>query len=394
MSEAFRKRLPQQLPSALMPTLTSANPSYSRHNVSDDTKKPFKSILFGGYSALTTVTTISIAVSALQILVLLMLHSYCTKSDQGKEKNPDTRLALVIPFTAKDASQVEDRLVQDWKVHPPCDIGTKTVKRSVDLILYYDGYIDDAREGRARRLMVPRLRDIAQREWGGVCFGKVRVMEAGLVGSDTAYPIGPSNMFFKAIETLAAPSSPTSQDISSSTQPLKSQSRRPGASHHHRVWPHYDAMYYMEPDNRPCRSLWLERLLLEASVGTINPYWIRGSGMRDGINTSSTYTFSDHINGNALYNLADSRFTHNFLLARVRAAMREDSEAFLGSYDIAMELVRRNRTWVSWSEFMAMSPFWQYTPTLQNWYRTPVNASELCAREQATFLVHGRAVYM
>ena len=108
------------------------------------------------------------------------------------------RLVLVIPFTAKDANHVEDRLLIDWKYHPPCDMAHQSTKDYVDLILYYDGYIDhDIRERGLKRLTVSRLRDMALKEWGGKCFGKIRVMEAGLSGLDNVYPIGASNMFFK-----------------------------------------------------------------------------------------------------------------------------------------------------------------------------------------------------
>ena len=64
----------------------------------------------------------------------------------------------------------------------------------------------------------------------------------------------------------------------------------------------YDYIYLMEADNRPCRSGWLDQLRRDVSSSP----WISGGIRRDGVEVGGK--FSDHINGNALYNIGDHEF--------------------------------------------------------------------------------------
>jgi len=48
---------------------------------------------------------------------------------------------------------------------------------------------------------------------------------------------------------------------------------------------------------------------------------------------------------------------------------------------------------VAYKEYAAMHHRFVYSPTMQNWYRTSVNATELCSASPETFLVHGRYIY-
>jgi len=92
----------------------------------------------------------------------------------------------------------------------------------------------------------------------------------------------------------------------------------------------YNYLYYMEPDNFPCRSQWLDRMYEEAVLdgdfwmkGITSPFLVRpaahlqttpvelgstGSIIRDGSPLIGTYTFADHINGNAFYRLDSPQF--------------------------------------------------------------------------------------
>ena len=77
---------------------------------------------------------------------------------------------------------------------------------------------------------------------------------------------------------------------------------------------------------------------------------------------------------------------------RVEAAWLAAPGAYLSSYDIALYLVRRDPALTAVSAAQAMQHRFVYSSTMQNWYRTPVNATELCAHSPETFLVHGRHV--
>ena len=66
-------------------------------------------------------------------------------------------------------------------------------------------------------------------------------------------------------------------------------------------------MYYMEPDNSPCRSYWLDKLYEEAVLH--GDFWMKGSIIRDGSPLIGTYSFADHLNGNALYRLDSAAFS-------------------------------------------------------------------------------------
>jgi len=77
----------------------------------------------------------------------------------------------------------------------------------------------------------------------------------------------------------------------------------------------------------------------------------------------------------------------------VETALAADPGAYLSSYDIALHLVRRDRTLTPVAIYAATQHLFLASPTSQNWYRTSVNATELCQRFPDTFLVHGRHIY-
>ncbi|KAI8616147.1 hypothetical protein BC830DRAFT_1080800 [Chytriomyces sp. MP71] len=208
------------------------------------------------------------------------------------------------------------------------------------------------------------------------CFASVRFVNALLAEADDAYPRGPSKMFFKLFATLRK-------------HPLLHDARSTALSKKD-IRMHHQAIFYMEPDNYPCRAFWLDRLYEEASIP--GDFWMRGSILRDGNPTVADYTFSEHINGNALYRVDDSAFLE--FLSRVSMEMDADTDGkrYLHSYDVAIDLVRRNRTLFDWLEFTKTASKFQFTETIQNWYRTRVNATQLCQENDATYLVHGREV--
>eukprot|EP00160_Parvularia_atlantis_P008554 Unigene1782_Nuclearia_a/m.5532 Unigene1782_Nuclearia_a/g.5532 ORF Unigene1782_Nuclearia_a/g.5532 Unigene1782_Nuclearia_a/m.5532 type:complete len:437 (-) Unigene1782_Nuclearia_a:1304-2614(-) len=190
------------------------------------------------------------------------------------------------------------------------------------------------------------------------CFRRVRFVGARLSDDEDAYPLGASVMFFRLFKL-------------------------PGLRND------YDVLYLMEPDNRPCRAGWLDQLWRDAYVHSSEPPWMSGSITRDGVERD---VFGDHLNGNALYRLGDATF--RALLARVEAVFMERPADYVHSYDVALDVIRRDRGVVSFAEYAASRHRFVYTVTMQNWYRTAVNATELCAAAPSTFLVHGRNVYL
>jgi hypothetical protein len=190
----------------------------------------------------------------------------------------------------------------------------------------------------------------------------------------------------------------------------------------------------LETDVVPCRAGWLDRLYDDATIGA--PFWVKGtpcavpagcspaltaaldrpgSMLRNGDPEAAQAIFADHFNGNALYALRDpglqaylaqyvwrrpfsphrkhARPYRTDLPARVEAAWRARPEVYLSSYDVALYLVRRDRALLPLAAYQATQHLWVASATLQNWYRTPANATAVCDAAPDTFLVHGRHVY-
>ncbi len=143
----------------------------------------------------------------------------------------------------------------------------------------------------------------------------------------------------------------------------------------------------MEPDNYPCRSHWLNQIYQES----LSSFWVRGSIIRDNSEETGLYEYAHHINGNAFYAIGDPDFVE--FIEWIENRFWQDPDEYLGGYDVAIYLLRHNRKAYSWKNFTETVHLFQYTPTIQNVYRTPVNATELCGKFKETYLVHGRQVY-
>ncbi|KAJ3338874.1 hypothetical protein HDU93_008927 [Gonapodya sp. JEL0774] len=333
---------------------------------------------------------------------------------------------------------------------------TGEVQNNVDLIFYFHtDILHGLNAGLATKLRATLATANATR-----CFRTIKFMNARLSPSEDAYPMGPSNMFFKLWNLRAMTEG-------------------------------YDWMYYMEPDNRPCRSGWLEALCLEAwrnsgtglpehdtdgaarieelemeekketvneqesdsmmshsqrnsqavneetkydedveviedatgfipcppetvedkvykwhmegppkpsstaqsesgqPAGIVSPTkWMLGSILRPHTEPFPLYTFADHINGNALYRISSAPFKS--FIRVVELMLRRRPQAYIESYDIAIYLVARDRKVTPWESYARIVGRFGYTDVIQNWYRTELNATELCARERTTYLLHGR----
>ncbi|KAJ3099999.1 Pyridoxal 5'-phosphate synthase subunit snz1 [Phlyctochytrium planicorne] len=288
---------------------------------------------------------------------------------------PWIRFALVVTFAGIQTDLVLRNVETIWPRKIPCD-PKRGYGKTIDLIFYTN------RLGAISPSHMKRLREsVMGNPLLSQCFRTVRFICARLSEEEDKYPYGPSHMFFKLFSNKE-------------TKPLL---RAPGGSGFEDQ--PYQVMYYMEPDNIPCRSNWLDRLFEEASIP--GDFWMRGSILRNRDPIVGTWSFANHMNGNALYRMDDPRFTD--FVEVVRQRFWVDPEEFAGGYDVALYLVREDRNLVGWTEYASTMHLFQYTATIQNWYRTPVNATELCFQEgergaapsnEDTYLVHGKDVVL
>ncbi|KAJ3163893.1 hypothetical protein HK101_000585, partial [Irineochytrium annulatum] len=345
---------------------------------------------------------------------------------------PALRLAVVIPFVHSQSDLVLRNLESLWLRLPICDPARRHGPL-IDLVIYSHKNIATA----------PHVLNRIRRAWETrpelkACFASVRFINALLTDEEDAYPAGASRMFFKLmdvagtrpmLETMGRtltnrggkkedsgnhnikPESDaaTWRDISVEAEPrswlaaianfltlrswrawLSSAQEKERMAVERRSLTLHQAMFYMEPDVIPCRAYWLDRLYEEASVP--GDFWVRGSILRDRNPAVSSWSFAEHINGNALYRLDDPDFLS--YVADVRERFERDPMGYAGGFDVALHLVRKDRAIVGWARYAETAHLWQFTSTIQNWYRTGVNATELCGEERhaSTYLVHGREV--
>ncbi|KAJ3208158.1 hypothetical protein HDU67_006962 [Dinochytrium kinnereticum] len=279
---------------------------------------------------------------------------------------PAVRFALVVPFSGTQTDLVIRNVEKLWPRKVPCD-PDRGYGNLIDLVFYSN------RLGAVTPPVMKKLREeIIGTPSLSKCFRNVRFISARLSKEEDKYPYGPSHMFFKLFSESGA-------------RPLL---KSPGG-HGMDDLP-YQAMYYMEPDNIPCRAHWLDRLYEEASIP--GDFWMRGSIIRDRNPAVGGWSFANHMNGNALYRLDDQKFVD--FISEVREHFWENPDQFVGGYDVALYLLRENRSFVPWVEYTSTAHLFQYTATVQNWYRKPVNSTELCSKaaNRQTYLVHGRDV--
>jgi hypothetical protein len=277
---------------------------------------------------------ILIATSTLVIFVLV--------SNTFFQNTKSSSLALVIPFAKHQEDIVLASLDQGWPI--PCK-----KYRAKSLIFYYNNNIKA--NPQLQRNILQKASKFKR------CFESIKFLSAHLTGEKDKYPNGPSHMFFRLFNPI----------------PL--------------VLKGIDNIYYMEPDNIPCRPLWLDQLVLEATQS--QPLWMRGSLIRDGNPENGLASFAPHINGNAFYSMGIG-FTS--WLKRVEEQFWRNGGLYLDSYDIALYLMRMDREFYGFDEFAETAHLFQYTDTVVNFYRTPGSAAEICEERKGTFLVHGRNI--
>ena len=104
------------------------------------------------------------------------------------------RLALVIPFTARDSTHVIDNLKRWPDRGDPCPLIHKLeAKHHVDVVFWFN------RDFHSNITFAEHFRMEATKSlmWMHYCFGRSKFLSANLSELEDAYPQGPSNQFYR-----------------------------------------------------------------------------------------------------------------------------------------------------------------------------------------------------
>lgn len=296
------------------------------------------------------------------------------------------KLVIIIPFTDSDISLLTSNL-QSWSlsIHP-CK---KQLTPFIDLVFYHNRNLLFRYENDSSSFS-PSLSSLSinsllahVRSLG--CFGKVEAIGANLNPDIDAYPIGTSIQFFKLWSLPFLYS--------------------------------YDYFYWSEPDNRPCKKGWLQKLYQLATGQLEENWWMIGTSHL-AINSDHDGSFggnsilADHINGNALYKIGDEEFTK--FIERVEEEFTVNKSRFLGSFDIAIwmtakmimqntcnncikeenenehEMIENRNVTQQVSWWSKHKYKFIYTSTMVNLYRTKINFEQIC--NEKVYFIHGRNV--
>lgn len=273
---------------------------------------------------------------------------------------------LVIPFHTSHVGKVESML-KLWKEYPPCssesDLTSPQPAAPFSLVFYSS---TDMRKREKVIDVEQRIQEVLQNMTAPVmrCFQGFEFHHANLSGPSDKYYRGTRLMIEKLLLGKVKLS----------------------------VSPQY--IYYMEPDVQPVRANWLNAL--DASVRWPNQqFWMKGSIYRG--NNKAVYATRYppqyyHINGNAIYNLADRAF-RSFYVKHYRPFAQQQQPNAPGqkpkerSYDTdffrflhTMEHVEVARN--VFHKFL-------YTDVVQNFWRSSYSLSKIRTDHPNTYLIHG-----
>lgn len=187
------------------------------------------------------------------------------------------------------------------------------------------------------------------------CFRKARVHFANLSGDRDTYWYGTTLMFEQLLS--------------------------------HKVglrWPHY--VLYMEPDLLPIRRYWLT--VLDSVTREPNPeFWMKGSLFKGQpfLHSISVVPLTLHLNGNAIYNLADRQF-RDFYYGKVYNMSRNDPKNN-HAYDLDMYFYLTHPP--NFDRVSLRAHKFLYTEVIQNYYHTEYSVSKLRKVYPNAYLVHG-----
>ena len=277
------------------------------------------------------------------------------------------RLALVIPFTARDSAHVISNLKRWQDGGDPCPTIRKfEAKHYVDIIFWFN------MDFHSNETFADHFRLEARHElkWMRSCFGRSKFLSSHLTAVEDAYPQGPSNQFYRL--------------FGSSVEGLSGL---------------YDYFMLMEHDVRVVRPGWLDAVWRECAFPT--EFYIKGSILR-GRRADGNLQYEEcssgwldaqawlgHINGNALYRLGNAHFTSLINDTRSKWDPNTGWKAFDTS--IWRNLVMNFMTnWPAYQEYAHMLVYSQF---IQNWSEE-INeeiTSSIRANFTDTYLVHGSA---
>lgn len=271
---------------------------------------------------------------------------------------------LVIPFHAAHFDRVQNNL-NSWVALPPCKILPPTnsfPEHSValDQQEFYSAHrrlghnitltfaISSASNEETRKKMRQMVGALPKRIRG--CFSKVRVSFSGLEGAQDGYLKGTRYMFEAMINGTIGLENP-------------------------------QYVLYMEPDMMPVRPYWLTALDATTRF-PVAPFWVKGSLYRGGNrNIHQAIHNALHINGNAIYNLADPAFRHFYYNKVLPKIDHQDA------YDVDVAKFMSNIE--NYNCTQEVRHMFHYTDSIQNWWRWKYSLSKLKTASPNLYLIHG-----
>ncbi len=270
-----------------------------------------------------------------------------------------TRLThLIIPFHTSQLGRLEANL-KTWTDLPPCSLpgGHPSPIAPFHLVLYSSA---DARKRQTIIELESKLESFISALPADVsaCFSSYEFQHANLSGPSDTYYKGTRLMIEKLI-----------------LNKVKLQHQ-----------PQY--VFYMEPDCIPIRPNWLN--ILDTSVRWPNSvFWIKGSiyrGNNKGVYATRHPPQVFHINGNAIFNLADRRFRSFYVkhfrpYVNAKSKTRErsfDTEFYRFLHDIDNILVTRT-----------VIHRFAYSEFVQNFWRSSYSLAKMKNEFPDTYFIHG-----
>lgn len=145
-------------------------------------------------------------------------------------------------------------------------------------------------------------------------------------------------------------------------------------------------VFYMEPDCSPIRPYWLEAIQNQV-IAPNSPFWMKGSiyyGRSDIIKDSFLYN-RVHINGNAIYNVADDDF-REFYFKFVRPFVKKYYPGKGGAYDTD---IYKFLFWKNAMYTAHLFHLFQFSDFIQNHWHSEFSLKDVLKSSPNTFLIHG-----
>ena len=144
-------------------------------------------------------------------------------------------------------------------------------------------------------------------------------------------------------------------------------------------------MFYMEPDCRPIKSKWINALQNE--IGSTN-FWMKGSffrGLTKIIYETEYLPNKYHINGNAIYNLGDERFS-KFYFQTLRPYIKRHRDSITAFDTDFSEFIMDKKNLLVVGNIIHNFGF---TEVVLNYWRQNYSVVEIVQANKNSYLVHG-----